>query len=430
MYLVIYRIKIMSREYNKLSDRQIKEAKPKDKDYVLTDGGGLQLNIRANNSKRWEHIYKSPVTLKRRKFPLGTYPTITLKTARVLRDENINLIRRGICPIEDKRTKAKEIKNQEESNFKLITDKWLEYEKNRIALNTFKKKKAIIVNDAYPFFEDKSINDITHKDIMNVINIRLKKTISKTSSNEKQNTGVETANKLFNYLDTIFKYAITMGVCKYNPFQDILKNMIIPESKVKHQPKLTKLDEVKKLVKDIYNYKGHYSTINSLKFCLHIPLRAENLVNLKWEYIDFEEKSLTIPRKLMKTKNHNLPDFKVPLTNEVLDILKEQEDLTSYQEYVFLSNKGKPLEKNTPNNALVRMGYKGKQTQHGLRGTFRSIVETNLAEINVSEKIVERFLDHNETKGQVIAYTHQASYFEQFKPLVIWWSNYLESLNK
>jgi len=418
----------MSKELNKLSDIQIKNAKLKEKDYVLTDGGGLQLNIRANHTKRWEHIYKSPATLKRRKLPLGNYPTITLKTARELRDENINLIRRGICPIEKKRDEAKDIKSKEGSNFKLISDEWLEYEANRIRENTFKKKRAIIVNDAYPFFKDKSINEITHNDIINVIRTRLKKTTSKLSNKDKQNTGVETANKLFNYLDTIFKYAITKGLCKYNPFQDIVKNLIIPDSKPRHQPKMTEHEEVKKLVNDIYNYKGHYSTINSLKLCLYIPLRAENLVNLKWNYIDFMEKSLTIPRELMKTKNHNLPDFKVPLPDEVIEILKEQEELTSHQEYVFLSNMGKALEKNTPNNALVRMGYKGKQTQHGLRGTFRSIVETNQDKINIDDKIIERFLDHNETKGQVIAYTHKASYFEQFKPLVDWWSNYIVGL--
>lgn len=421
----------MAKEFNKLSDIKLKNAKPKEKDYVLTDGGGLQLNIRSNKTKRWEHIYKSPATLKRRKFPLGNYPSISLKVARELRDENISLIRKGICPIEKKRAEQKDIKAKEQSNFKLITDEWLDYEKYRISENTLKKKKAIIVNDAYPFFENKSIDDITHNDIIKVIKARLNKTISKSSTCEKQNNGIETANKLFNYLDTIFKFAITKGLCKYNPFQDIVKNLIIPESKPRHQPKLTTFNEVKKLVKDIYNYKGHYSTVNSLKLCLHIPLRAENLVNLKWKYVDFDEESLTIPRELMKTKNHNLPSFKVPLTKEAIRILKEQEELTSHQEYIFLSNKGKALEKNTPNNALVRMGYKGKQTQHGLRGTFRSIVEMKLdelRELNIDDKIAERFLDHNETKGQIIAYTHQASYFEQFKPLVNWWSNYLEGL--
>ncbi len=75
------------------TDRTIASKKPKEKDYVITDGGGLQLNIRANNTKRWEFIYKSPTTLKRRKYPLGIYPSVTLSDARELRDKNINIIK-------------------------------------------------------------------------------------------------------------------------------------------------------------------------------------------------------------------------------------------------------------------------------------------------------------------------------------------------
>ena len=71
----------------------------------------------------------------------------------------------------------------------------------------------------------------------------------------------------------------------------------------------------------IYNYNGSHSIRNALKFVLHIPLRAYNLCSLKWEYINFKNKTLVIPRNLMKVKNHNLNDFQLPLTDEVINIL-------------------------------------------------------------------------------------------------------------
>jgi hypothetical protein len=40
-----------------LTDTQIKNAKPKEKDYTLTDGNGLQLLIKANGSRLWEFRY-------------------------------------------------------------------------------------------------------------------------------------------------------------------------------------------------------------------------------------------------------------------------------------------------------------------------------------------------------------------------------------
>jgi integrase len=63
----------------------------------------------------------------------------------------------------------------------------------------------------------------------------------------------------------------------------------------------------------------------------------------------------------MKVKNKNLPDFKVPLSDEVVNILKNQYQYTSHQEYVFLSVNNKVLNSNTTNVALQRMRYKNKQ---------------------------------------------------------------------
>ena len=415
---------------NKLNDRTIKSNKPKDKDYVITDGGGLQLNIRANNSKRWELIYKSPTTSKRRKYPLGLYPTITLSDARILRDANIKLIKNNIDPIDKKANDELVAKKDNNSNFILIADEWLSYEEKRTTPETHKRKKAILVNDSYPFFKNKSINDINHQDIIKVLEMRLNKTIHKSSIKAKQNNGIETANKLFNYLDTIFKFAITKGLCKYNPFNDIIKDLVIPKAKTVHNPKLTETTDRKKLVNDVYNYQGHYSTINALKFALHIPLRADNLVNIKWEYINFDESSLTIPRELMKVKNHNLPDFKVPLSDEVVKILKEQYELTHFQDFVFLSNAGKPINSNTPNGALKRMGYQDKQTLHGFRGIYRSLIDTHQKEHNLDYEVKRRFLDHHDENKVERAYNHRAEYFEQMKPLVKWWSEYIMNLKE
>jgi len=413
----------------KLTDTKIKKSKPKDKDYTLTDGYGLQILIKPNNKKRWEFIFKSPTQNKRRKLPLGYYPEqVTLSTARKLRDEYLNLIKLGIDPIDKKRDIQKEQDNLSNSDFILISNEWLEYESKRTTPETHKRKKAILVNDSYPFFKDKSINDINHQDIIKVIEMRLNKTIHKSSTKAKQNNGIETATKLFNYLDTIFKFAITKGLCKYNPFNDIIKDLVIPKSIVRHNPKLTETTDIKKLVNDIYNYKGHFSTINALKFALHIPLRADNLVNLRWSYINFDDGSITIPRELMKIKNHNLPDFKVPLSHEVIKILKEQQLLTHYQDFVFLSNAGKPINSNTPNGALKRMGYQDKQTLHGFRGIYRSLIDTHQKEHNLDYEVKRRFLDHHDENKVEQAYNHRAEYFEQIKPLVKWWSSYIVSM--
>ena len=66
----------------RLSDRQLKGVKPASKDYVLTDGDGLQLRVRSNGSLLWNFNYREPVTKKRINIGFGTYPELSLANAR------------------------------------------------------------------------------------------------------------------------------------------------------------------------------------------------------------------------------------------------------------------------------------------------------------------------------------------------------------
>ena len=404
----------MAKVVTALSDTKIKSLKAQDKDYTISDGQDLYILVKTNGCRLWIYRYTSPTTQKIRKTSFGNYPQTTLKTARAKRDEYINLVNQGIDPLEDKAKTIQDIKIKESSNFKVIADEWLDFESKRTMESTHRRKVATFKNDIYPYFARKSINDITHQEIIKIVELKTKK-------------GIEASNKLYRQLGTVWKYAITKGLCKYNPFNDFIKDMIIPKNETQHFAKVTNEDILKDLVNGIYRYDGHHSTRAMLRFVLHMPLRATNLVNLKWEYIDFDECSLTIPRKLMKTKNINLPDFKMPLTNEVIKILKDIAQYTSHQEFVFLGTKGTPIHPNSPNMGLKRMGFidDRKQTLHSFRGTFRSLVETHQQEHNASFEVKERVLDHHNESRVVLSYSHQAEYFEQMKPLMNWWSDYI-----
>lgn len=102
------------------------------------------------------------------------------------------------------------------------------------------------------------------------------------------------------YLDNLFRYAVLKGYCERNILTDIRKSDIVKPKKVRHFPKITDEKILKELIVSIYTYKGSLSLRNVMKLVLHIPLRAENLCNLKWNYINFDEQSLTISRNEMK----------------------------------------------------------------------------------------------------------------------------------
>ena len=416
----------MARTVAPLTDSKIKSAKPnivdgKYKGYTLADGNGLQLLVKPNGKKLWEFLYKSPTQLKRRKTSFGNYPQTTLKIARDLRVKYQELINKGIDPIDNKKYLEDEIRKKSNGMFIDVTSEWLEKEAQRTVEATHKGKVRVFDKDVIPFVKKKHISDVTIDDIIMILEI-------------KQKQAPEIASRLFNYLDNLFRYAVLKRYCTRNLLADIRKSDIIVPRTAKHMPKITDEQVLKELVNAIERYSGGHSIKNALKLVLHIPLRAENICYLKWEYIDFEKETLTIPRELMKLKNINLDDFVMPLTSPVIKLLKEQEYFTSHQEYVFLGiDNVKPINKETPNRALERLGFNDEQRGrrirlHGFRGTFRSLIDTLDIDSKFSFEVKERALDHHDKNMVVRAYNNKANYIEQLRVLMNWWSDYIESL--
>lgn len=402
-----------------LQDIQIRKAKGQDNIYYLNDGGGLRLKITPTNSKIWEFRYT--FNGKSRKTTFKTYPTVTLKEARIKRQEYQTLINSGSDPINHIKQIKEENIFDKNGMFINIANEWLDKESERTKESTHKNKLRAFEKDINPFLKNKHIKQIAIKDIVNIIE-------------KKQLQAHEVATNIFTYLDNLFRYAVLKNYCERNILADIKRTDIIRAKPVKHFSKITDPDILKELMEAIYNYNGGYSLRNALKLVLHIPLRADNLCSLKWEYINFDKKLLTIPRELMKVKDLNFDDFKMPLTDEVINILKEQQLFTAHQEWIFLgTNNRDPINNESPNRALQRMGFnddkKGRKIRlHGFRGTFRSMIETLDIENKFSFEVKERALDHQENSKVVRAYAHKSDYIKQLIPLMNFWSDYILSL--
>lgn len=406
-----------------VKDVTLRTLKAKDKAYTYPIGSGLTLLIKPNATKLWEFRYTSPTLHKRRKSSLGKYPSVTLSMAKKKADEYRELIARELDPIDYKKEiREDEIKKQS-SLFVNVVDEWFEIQKDDLASSTFMRKKNQFINDVNPFFINRTIETIKHSELVKILEL-------------KKIKAPESANRLYSYFNNLWQYATTKGYCDFNIVSNIHKKSIIKSRVKKHYSKITDINILKILIHNIYNYKGNYSTRNALKFVLHLPLRATNLINLKWEHINFNTKILTIPRAEMKVKNINMPDFKMPLTDEVINILEEQR-LFSNGSYVFSSSgySNKPICIETPNRALQRMGFndeaKGNKIRlHGFRGTFRSLADTYNLSHNISKEAKEGALDHLPKNVSERAYTHEANYIQELEILMNWWSDFIVKLKE
>lgn len=408
----------MAKIVKPLSDKQIKEAKPKAKDYKLTDGDGLGLIVSKSGRKRWVFAFISPDTGKLNNTGLGNYPVLSLAEAREKRTELKKLVMRGIDPItEKKRAKAQRI-SEHNLSFEKVFNEWLELEAKSILPQTLKTKRGRIENHVMPTLKDRGIKSITHGEIADIL-----KETSKTTP--------QTAEIINQILNRIFLFAVSSGYAEVNIMANIDAKSLIPKTKVEHYAKLTERQDLKGFFNAIYDYP-HFETIkNAMKLCLHLPLRAAPLSRLKWDYVDFDRRLLTIPRAEQKIKRSEIGDFKLPLSDEVMRILEDQAKLSRAYEHIFInSHFTGHIHKDTATNAIKGFDFRDRQTGrvvtlHSLRGIFMTQAFNNMQKHGVSKEAIKKALDHLHGDKVDLSYSEKADFLDELKILLDWWSSYI-----
>ena len=90
----------MARKTTALTNTEVSQAKAKEKEYNLSDGDGLMLRVKPSGSKLWLFNYSRPYTKKRANLSLGSFPELSLASARIKRTEARELLVQNIDPKE------------------------------------------------------------------------------------------------------------------------------------------------------------------------------------------------------------------------------------------------------------------------------------------------------------------------------------------
>lgn len=394
-----------------LTDKEIERAKPKDRDYKLFDGDGLSIKITTIGRKIWLFDYYSPLNSKRRTFTIGKYPTISLKDARFKKNELRAKVDNGIDPKEELKTKK-----INSITLKAVIDEWLEIEKKSIHESTFKTKISRLEVHIIPKIGNRAIKSINHIELAEIIK-------------EIGNETPPTAKIISQLLNRIFKFAVSSGYTDFNVMANVDTKTLIPRVKVEHYGKLTEKDDLIKFFNAIYDCEFSESIKNALKFCLHIPLRAKPLSLIKWQYIDFKNRVIAIPREDQKNKNKDLRKFKLPLSDEVINILQDQAKLSRAYEYVFINQSfTSHIHEDSPTHMLKKLGFKdpdsGKPiTLHSFRGIFMTYALEHLQEHKVSTEAIGKALDHLHGNTVTLSYSEKTTFFDELKIILSYWSN-------
>jgi len=402
----------MARTIIPLSDTKIKNAKPKDKDYKLFDGGGLFLLVTKRNTKLWRLKYNFGG--KEKSISLGAYPTITLTQARSLREKYKLDIANGINPSQKKRQK-KELQKQEENKssntFQVLALERLEIIQNDISESHYKRMYRGFKNDVFPIIGHKAIDEVMAEDIIHILQRMMQRDVR------------DSARKVYHAINKTFKWAVANAKAKRNPAADLEVSEIIGKSTEQHYPTITDDNKIANLLTSIEEYGGEYSTKQALMMMAYTAVRTINIRYALWSEIDFDQKLWVIPAKKMKTKD----EFIVPLSDTVIKLLKETQLYSGDSPYLFPSTKSKttPMSDGALLGAIRRMGYsKNEFTPHGFRAMFSTIAHEKS---NFNYDVIETQLAHSVGNSVSKAY-NRSKYLDERRKLMQWWSDYLDGL--
>jgi len=192
-----------------LTDKDIQATKATTKVIRLSDGNGLYLLVKPNNSRWWRVDYT--IKSKRKTLSLGTYPLISLSNAREKAFELKKLVANGVDPS----TTRKEVKNTEKihqqnedrvslgltpiNSFKDVADEWYKKKMQNMAASYKGRVYSRLERDIFPFVGNKQIKDISAQELLAII------------QKIEERGAIESAHRTLRTCSQIFKYGIITG---------------------------------------------------------------------------------------------------------------------------------------------------------------------------------------------------------------------------
>ena len=406
----------MPKAITPLTDSQCKNlALPAKGINQLSDGHGLSLQADSKGGKYWRLRYYHPHTKKREEIRLGIYPDVSLKAARVKREEIRALLEKGIDPKQHQQEQEIKQRNQALNSFEAVARKWHADQQAKPDKWTPEHAHRLLRSLELHIFPD-----IGQRPIVEIMPLEVLSLLQRLEAAGKY----DTAHKVYDVVNQVFSYAVRLRICVFNPAAELRRELAQVKQQSFHH--LSDPAEIGQLLRDIDGYTGTPQVRILLKLSPYVFTRPAELLMMKWEELDLDngiwEKSGEGEQKGERMKNGL--DFLIPLSRQAAALIEQMKPITGHYDYVFWNKgTGQPFSEAAASKALHRLGYKDKQTMHG----FRHIASTALNEQGFNGDWVERQLAHKDPNQTRKTY-NKAEYLEQRTAMMQAYADYLDSL--
>ncbi|EEP4022065.1 tyrosine-type recombinase/integrase [Salmonella enterica subsp. enterica serovar Newport] len=389
----------MARTTRPLTNTEVLRTKALEKDLTLHDGDGLFLIVKTSGKKLWRFRYQRPATKQRTMIGLGPFPALSLADARGLRADYLALLANGIDP----QVQAEVVEEQQQialdSIFSTVATNWFQLKSKSVTSDYANDIWRSLEKDVFPAIGETPVQQIKARTLVEAL------------EPIKARGALETVRRLVQRINEIMIYAVNTGLIDTNPASGI--GMAFEKPKKQNMPTL-RPEELPKLMRSLIMSNLSVSTRCLIEWQLLTLVRPSEASGARWVEIDLDAKLWTIPAERMKAKREHI----VPLSPQALDILEVMKPISAHREHVFPSRNDpkQPMNSQTANAALKRIGYGGKLVAHGLR----SIASTALNEAGFNPDVIEAALAHSD-KNEVRRAYNRSTYLLKRIELMNWW---------
>lgn len=395
----------MARTTRPLTNTEVLRSKATDKDITLHDGDGLFMVVKTTGKKLWRFRYQRPATKQRTMIGLGSFPALSLADARRLRAENLSLLANGIDP----QMNAEQLTEQQQlaldSVFSTVAANWFALKQVSVTPDYAKDIWRSLEKDVFPTIGEIPVQEIKARKLVEAL------------EPIKARGALETVRRLAQRINEIMIYTVNTGLIDANPASGI--GMAFEKPKKQNMPTL-RPEELPQFFRSLMMSNLSVPTRCLIEWQLLTLVRPSEASGTRWAEIDLDTKLWVIPAERMKAKREHV----VPLSAPALELLEVMRPLSFHREYVFPSrnNPKMPMNSQTANAAIKRIGFGGELVAHGLR----SIASTAMNEAGLNPDVIEAALAHSD-KNEVRKAYNRSTYLLQRVELMDWWGLYCQN---
>ena len=395
---------------SKLTELEIKNAKPKADKYTMSAGHGLTLLVMPDGSKYWRQRYY--VGGKRKMVTVGRpYPETTLKQALAKSAELRAMADQGTDPGDQRRVEKLVEKKRVANIFGEAAEAWYRFRSASWNAKTAAQARAYLDKDILPKLRSRPLDSISPAELGALV------------GGIEERGAFDVAKKSRQWIKAVYSYARASGWTANDPARD-LAAIAQPGPGARNYPHLT-VEELPGFLDALDSYDASTLVKSCAKLALWTANRPGVTRSVKWSELDLDGGIWTIQkgREGMKRGYFHL----TPLPKQAVAMLREIQPITGHLDYVFVGRNDprKPLSDGAIAGMIKRIGYRHKQTMHG----FRHLISTALNDKGYEADWIERQLAHGDP-DKIRGTYNKAAYLEPRRKMMQEWADYLDLIRR